>query len=43
MQRSRALAQTYADKAKEVLTQLPESEAKTALEALTDIVIGRKN
>jgi hexaprenyl-diphosphate synthase len=42
LQRSRALAQTYANKAREMLTQLPESEAKTALEVLTEVVIGRK-
>jgi hexaprenyl-diphosphate synthase len=43
LQRSRALAQTYANKAKEVLAELPESEAKMALKVLTDIVMGRKN
>jgi len=43
VQRTRALAQEYADKAKEVLLDLPESEAKTALEVLAERVIGRKS
>lgn len=40
--RTRVLAQAYADKAKEVLQVLPESEAREALEVLTEKVIGRK-
>ncbi|RDB29760.1 putative hexaprenyl pyrophosphate synthase, mitochondrial [Hypsizygus marmoreus] len=43
LQRTRELAQRYADKAKEVLSELPESEAKSALEVLTERVIGRKS
>jgi hexaprenyl-diphosphate synthase len=43
LQRSRVLAQRYADKATEILAQLPDSEAKTGLEMLAKIVIGRKN
>lgn len=43
LQRTRTLAQEYADKAKEVLRDLPESEAKSALEVLTERVIGRKS
>ncbi|CAA7263634.1 unnamed protein product [Cyclocybe aegerita] len=43
VQRTRALAQAYADKAKEVLQQLPDSEAKACLEVLTERVIGRKS
>jgi len=43
VQRTRALAQAYADKAKEVLQLLPESEAKAGLEVLTERVIGRKS
>ncbi|KAF8965450.1 isoprenoid synthase domain-containing protein [Flammula alnicola] len=43
VQRTRALAQAYADKAKEVLQELPESEAKAGLEVLTERVIGRKS
>ncbi|GLB41099.1 putative FPP GGPP synthase family protein [Lyophyllum shimeji] len=41
--RTRELAQRYADKAKEVLQQLPESEAKGALEVLAEKVIRRKS
>ncbi|KDR73146.1 hypothetical protein GALMADRAFT_142291 [Galerina marginata CBS 339.88] len=43
VQRTRALARAYADKAKEVLQELPESEAKAGLEVLTERVIGRKS
>ena len=43
VQRTRALAQEYADKAKEVLVDPPESETKTALEVLAERVIGRKS
>ncbi|KAF9567223.1 terpenoid synthase [Agrocybe pediades] len=43
VQRTRALAQAYADKAKEVLQLLPDSEAKAGLEVLTERVIGRKS
>ena len=42
LQRTRALAQAYAEKANQVLEDLPESEAKTALEVLTERIIGRK-
>ena len=43
VQRTRALAQEYADKAQEVLQDLPSSEAKIALEVLAERVIGRKS
>ncbi|KAG6806762.1 hypothetical protein H0H92_010102, partial [Tricholoma furcatifolium] len=43
LQRTRELAQKYADKAKEVLHQLPESDAKSALEVLAERVIRRKS
>jgi len=43
VQRTRALAQEYANKAKAVLQDLPESEARTALEVLAERVIGRKS
>ncbi|KAG5335177.1 hypothetical protein E4T56_gene6072 [Termitomyces sp. T112] len=43
LQRTRELAQQYADKAKEVLGQLPESDAKSALEVLADRVIRRRS
>jgi octaprenyl-diphosphate synthase len=36
-------AQTYSDKAKSSLKQLPDSQSKIALEALIDFVIERKN
>jgi len=44
VQRTRVLAQSYADKAKELLQPLPDSEAKSALEVLTETerVIGRR-
>ncbi|KAG6819545.1 hypothetical protein H0H93_010791 [Arthromyces matolae] len=43
LQRTRELAQKYADKAKEVLQQLPDSDAKSALEVLAERVIRRKS
>ncbi|KAJ3549202.1 hypothetical protein NMY22_g977 [Coprinellus aureogranulatus] len=43
VQRTRELAQAYSNKAKEVLQVLPDSEAKSALEALTERVIGRRS
>ena len=43
VQRTRALAQAYADKAKEVLQELPESEAKQGLVGLTERVMKRKS
>ncbi|KAG6866140.1 hypothetical protein C0991_008093 [Blastosporella zonata] len=43
LDRTRELAQKYADKAKEVLQQLPESDAKSALEVLAERVIKRKS
>ena len=42
VQRTRVLAQSYADKAKELLQPLPDSEAKNALEVLAERVIGRR-
>ena len=41
VERSRLLAQTYADKAREVLQLLPDSETKNALDILTDCVVDR--
>jgi len=43
VERTRELAQAYADKAKEALQVLPESEAKEALGALADRVMNRKS
>ena len=43
LQRTRELAQKYAAKAKEVLAELPESEAKAGLEVLAEKVIGRRS
>ncbi|KAF8623772.1 hypothetical protein AX15_006213 [Amanita polypyramis BW_CC] len=43
LQRTRALAQSYVDKAREQLQSLPDSEAKGALEVLTERVIGRRS
>ncbi|KAM6495213.1 Isoprenoid synthase domain containing protein [Amanita muscaria] len=43
VQRTRVLAHEYADKAKEVIQSLPDSEAKVALEVLTERVVGRKS
>ena len=41
VERTRALAYTYADKALETLQHLPESEARGALEVLTERVVKR--
>ena len=41
VERTRELAQAYADKAKEVLALLPDSDAKVALEVLTERVVKR--
>ncbi|KAI0756522.1 terpenoid synthase [Daedaleopsis nitida] len=41
VERTRELARAHADKAREVLAVLPESEAKGALEALTERVVKR--
>ena len=43
LQRTRELAHKYAAKAKEVLGELPESEAKAGLEVLAEKVIGRRS
>ncbi|KIM43429.1 hypothetical protein M413DRAFT_443370 [Hebeloma cylindrosporum] len=43
VQRTRALAQAYADKANEVLQELPESQAKMGLKTLTERVMKRKS
>lgn len=40
-ERTRQLALSYADKAREVLGLLPDSEAKSALEVLTERVVKR--
>lgn len=42
LHRTRALARVYAEKAKEVIGGLPESEAKGALGVLADRVVGRR-
>ena len=41
--RTRELAESYAAKAREVLGYLPESEAKAALYAMTEVVVKRKH
>ncbi|KAI0690759.1 isoprenoid synthase domain-containing protein [Cytidiella melzeri] len=41
LERTRELAKAYADKAREVLTLLPDSDAKSALELLTERVVKR--
>ena len=41
--RTKLLAQSFAEKAKEVLEELPESVAKSGLVALTERVIGRRS
>ncbi|CAG7854148.1 Probable hexaprenyl pyrophosphate synthase, mitochondrial Short=HPS; Flags: Precursor [Serendipita indica DSM 11827] len=41
--RTRELAESYAVKAREVLDHLPDSDAKQALSAMTEIVIKRKH
>ncbi|KAJ3826773.1 isoprenoid synthase domain-containing protein [Lentinula raphanica] len=43
VERTRALAVAYATQAREVLQALPESEARAALESLTERVIKRKS
>jgi len=43
VERTRALAIAYAEQARDVLQALPESEARAALEALTERVIKRKS
>ena len=42
VQRTRLLASQHADKAREVLDLLPDSNEKKALETLTRIVVSRK-
>lgn len=39
--RTRDLARTHAEKAREVLVMLPDSDAKSALEVLTERVVKR--
>ena len=39
--RTRDLARTHAEKAREVLAMLPDSDAKSALEVLTERVVKR--
>jgi len=41
VERTRDLARTYADKARETLQILPDSDAKVALEVLTERVVQR--
>lgn len=41
VERTRDLAMQYANKAREVLQFLPESDARVALEVLTDRVVKR--
>jgi hexaprenyl-diphosphate synthase len=41
IERTRLLAKEYAFNARDVLRLLPDSDTKLALEALTDLVIGR--
>ncbi|RDB29540.1 putative hexaprenyl pyrophosphate synthase, mitochondrial [Hypsizygus marmoreus] len=41
IERTRLLAQSYADKAREVLQLLPDSETKIALDVLTDCAVNR--
>lgn len=41
VERTRDLARTYAEKAREVLELLPASEARSALEVLTERVVKR--
>lgn len=43
LERTKDLAKAYATQAKEVLRPLPDSDAKAALEALTDRVVKRKS
>ncbi|KAF9527197.1 isoprenoid synthase domain-containing protein [Crepidotus variabilis] len=42
VERTKDLAKMYADKAREVLQELPESEARQMLEGLAERVVGRK-
>ena len=41
IERTRVLAQSYADKARDIVRLLPESDAKTALAMLPDCVLNR--
>ncbi len=41
IERTLLLAQAYADKAREALHYLPESESKLALRTLTEVVVNR--
>ena len=41
MERTRDLARAHADKAREVVRLLPESDARAALEVLTERVVKR--
>jgi geranylgeranyl pyrophosphate synthase len=41
--RTKLLAKSFAEKAKEVLEELPESVAKAGLVALTERVVGRRS
>lgn len=41
IERSRLLAETYADKARQSLKRLPDSDAKSALEVLSEQVVQR--
>jgi hexaprenyl-diphosphate synthase len=43
VERTRELAQAHADKAKEVIQALPDSDAKSALEVLAEKVMTRKS
>jgi hexaprenyl-diphosphate synthase len=42
VERTRDLARSHAEKAREALDGLPDSDAKVALEALTERVVQRK-
>jgi hexaprenyl-diphosphate synthase len=43
VQRTRELAQQHADKAREVIQALPDSDAKAALDTLAERVMTRKH
>jgi len=43
LEKSRALAQSYADKARSSLAILPPSDSKTALSGLIDYILIRNN
>ncbi|KAH6869016.1 decaprenyl-diphosphate synthase subunit 1 [Coprinopsis sp. MPI-PUGE-AT-0042] len=43
VERTKSLAEDYATKAREVLQELPDSDAKSALEVLTQRVVGRRS